>query len=99
MTTGVWSEGAKREAKKVGGDTVIHEVWEQQEGETKSYKTIPEPKSWGIRSDAREKAAYMHYCENETVDGVEFPARYPFYEHIPENMKLCCDASSNIATR
>jgi phosphoserine aminotransferase len=30
---------------------------------------------------------------------VEFPERYPFYEHLPESLRLISDMSSNIATR
>eukprot|EP00826_Nyctotherus_ovalis_P015267 TRINITY_DN14326_c0_g1_i13.p1 TRINITY_DN14326_c0_g1~~TRINITY_DN14326_c0_g1_i13.p1 ORF type:complete len:374 (-),score=66.05 TRINITY_DN14326_c0_g1_i13:18-1139(-) len=43
------------------------------------------------------KAAYLHYCSNETGDGV---ALYDFpYELLPENMPLICDMSSELGSR
>jgi len=96
LTTGLWSECARREAAKLC--TVI-EVWPGDYLQDKKYKTIPEPSRWNISNDSRKDSAYFHYCENETVDGVEFPAMYPFYDHIPESLRLISDMSSNIATR
>lgn len=96
MTTGVWSECARREAAKL---CTVVEVWPGDYLQDKKYKTIPEPSRWNIGKDARTESAYFHYCDNETVDGVEFPAMFPFKDYIPESLRLICDMSSNIATR
>ncbi|TNV78299.1 hypothetical protein FGO68_gene2965 [Halteria grandinella] len=97
LTTGLWSSQAIKEAGKIC-DAV--EVWDQ--GTKPQYTTIPDLSKWNIR-DVKD-AAYFHYCDNETVHGVEFPqGEFPFKEilgdanaHAPY---LVCDASSNILTR
>jgi len=86
LTTGAWSSGAINEASKfceVNNVCSSHQVFNQ----------IPNPKDWSIEQDA----AYFHYCDNETVHGVEFP-QFP-YELIPKDQILVCDMSSNIGTR
>lgn len=69
MTTGLWSQQAIKEAGKVSR---ANEVWDQ--GTTPLFNTIPDVKNWKID---REDSAYFHYCDNETVHGVEFK-QFPF---------------------
>lgn len=45
---------------------------------------------WDINPDS----AYLHYCDNETVEGLE----YPFVPKIP-GMPLVSDMSSNFLTK
>jgi phosphoserine aminotransferase len=45
---------------------------------------------WNINHDS----AYLHYCDNETVEGLE----YPFTPKI-QGMPLIADMSSNFLTR
>jgi phosphoserine aminotransferase len=67
------------------------------------FNTLPKFNDWNVK-DLRSSGAYFHYCDNETVHGVEFPEKgFPFQEllgdvnsHAPY---LVCDASSNILTR
>lgn len=84
FTTGQWSEKAVKEAKKYG---VANEVVN-----TKSTKftTIPEKSEWKLDSSA----SYAHYCDNETVNGVEFQAP-PDVGSVP----LVADMSSNFMSR
>lgn len=89
LTTGAWSEAAIKEAKKVSAPV---EVW--PEGPATKFTTVPEADKWQINPEA----GYFHYCDNETIHGVEFPAAFPF-EKIPEGMTLVCDASSNFCSR
>ena len=49
------------------------------------------PKEWNVRPDA----AYVHYCSNETIGGVEFHAT----PAVPPAVPLVADASSNILSR
>ncbi|CAG8665790.1 2480_t:CDS:2 [Racocetra persica] len=53
------------------------------------------PLDYLITGSCGSKAAYVYYCDNETVNGVEF-------NHIPEidpSVPLVCDMSSNILSR
>lgn len=45
---------------------------------------------WSTNKDS----AYLHYCDNETVEGLE----YPFLPKI-DNLPLIADMSSNFLTR
>jgi phosphoserine aminotransferase len=56
------------------------------------FTTIPEPAKWIIDKEA----AYFHYCDNETIHGVEFKD-FPF--DIIGDLPLVCDMSSNFCTR
>ena len=51
---------------------------------------IPDQSEWKLNPEA----SYVYYCDNETVDGVEFP-------FIPDtgNVPLVADMSSNILSR
>ncbi len=44
--------------------------------------------------DFRPDAEYIHYCSNETIDGVEFK-----YDLDGGNVPVICDASSNILSK
>lgn len=54
--------------------------------------SIPNPSKWNIDKDA----AYFHYVDNETVEGLEFKS-FP-YESIGD-MPLVCNMSSSIGTK
>lgn len=86
ITTGSWSQQAFAEAKKIGNPV---EAWPES---GRKFDTIPEPSTWKIEKDA----AYFHYCDNETVHGVEFK-EFP-YEMLG-GMTLVCDMSSNMCSR
>eukprot|EP00928_Gymnodinium_smaydae_P067795 TRINITY_DN5078_c0_g1_i1.p2 TRINITY_DN5078_c0_g1~~TRINITY_DN5078_c0_g1_i1.p2 ORF type:complete len:369 (-),score=96.99 TRINITY_DN5078_c0_g1_i1:1757-2863(-) len=84
LITGQWGEKAFKECNKYGkGQTACN---------TKSNKftTIPDPKEWKLDAEA----AYVHYCDNETVNGVEF-------NFTPEvgDVPLVADMSSNFCSK
>ena len=87
LTTGSWSQGAIKEAKKFGN---ITEVANNKEVK---YSTVADPKDWKINN----KAKYFHYCDNETIQGFEF-AKFP-YEKVPEGQILVSDMSSNFCSK
>jgi len=62
FTTGAWSQGAIAEAKKLLN---ANEVWPESKNK---FVTIPDQSTWNIDPEA----AYFHYCDNETIHGVEF---------------------------
>lgn len=62
VTTGSWSQIAFDEAKKYVG----HVNLAAHSEDTAQGKAIPLPSTWQLSADA----AYVHYCPNETVDGI-----------------------------
>lgn len=61
------------------------------------YGTIPDESTWKLSKDA----AFVYYCDNETVEGVEFPAFPKSLEPGPDGKGpiVIADMSSNILTR
>ncbi len=84
VNTGAWSTKAIKEAKK------YCEVLVSASSESSRFTDIPNYASWVVDN----QAAYLHYTDNETIHGVEFP-------DIPEmgDLPLVCDMSSNILSR
>jgi len=84
LVTGVWSEKSFKEAQKYGTANLA------ASSATEKYNTIPARPTWQLSSDA----AYIHYCANETIGGVEFP-------DVPDvgNIPLVADISSNILSK
>jgi len=66
-----------------------NEVWPDSGNK---FTTLPDVANWNIDKDA----AYFHYCDNETIHGVEFQ-EFPF--EAVGDLTLICDMSSNFATR
>ena len=83
LDTGVWSEIAIKEAARYCHVQVV------ASSQSSHYTTIPERTSWQLN----EEAAYFHYVDNETVNGVEFPT----IPHV--KIPLVSDMSSNILSR
>ena len=82
VATGEWSKKAIKEAKNYCD---VH-IAASSEDRNFSYA----PKKWNVRPDA----AYVHYCSNETIGGVE-------YHSVPEHgsAPLVADASSHFLSR
>lgn len=85
IVSGSWSKAAAAEAKNFGDINVID--ISVNDGETKTIKPLNE---WPLSDDA----AYVHYCPNETVDGIEI-------FDLPETngVPLVADLSSTILSR
>jgi phosphoserine aminotransferase len=83
VNTGIWSKIAIDEAKRYCHVNTVASSEEQ------GYTTIPPQAEW--HSDPQ--AAYLHYVDNETVNGVEF-------SYVPKSeVPLVSDMSSNILSR
>ena len=82
--TGEWSKKAVKEAQ------AYCDVHVAAISEDRAFTYFPEQKSWKIRSDA----AYLHYCSNETIGGVEA-------HWIPDagGVPLVADASSHLLSQ
>ncbi|WP_417616884.1 3-phosphoserine/phosphohydroxythreonine transaminase [Oceanisphaera sp.] len=85
IVTGQWSKSAIAEAEKVGSVRVLDGFAAASEQGPRALAT-----EW----DLDPEAAYVHYCINETVEGVE-------YSFIPEtgDVPLVADMSSTILSR
>ncbi|HEX5613194.1 MAG TPA: 3-phosphoserine/phosphohydroxythreonine transaminase [Burkholderiales bacterium] len=84
VVTGEWSKKAAKEAQ------AFCDVSIAASSEDRKFTYAPAQAAWKIRPDA----AYVHYCSNETIGGVEF-------HWIPESggIPLVADASSHILSR
>jgi phosphoserine aminotransferase len=84
VNTGDWSIRAIHEAEKYCTVNVAATTKESH------FTTVPSQAELKLSSDA----AYVHYCPNETIRGVEFP-------YIPETngVPLVADMSSSILSR
>lgn len=82
IVDGSWSKAAATEAENFGEINIIN-ITKEENGVT----SIIPPKEWPISPDA----AYVHYCPNETVNGIEI-------NEIPEThgVPLVADMSSTI---
>ena len=81
VVTGEWSKKAVKEAKNYCDVAIAA----SSEDRNFSYA----PKKFSVRKDA----AYLHYCSNETIGGVE-------YHEIPKTeLPLVADASSHFLSR
>jgi phosphoserine aminotransferase len=81
VLTGEWSKKALKEAKSYCDAAIAA----SSEDRNFSYA----PKEWRVRPDA----AYVHYCSNETIGGVEF------HEAPSVEIPLVADASSHFLSR
>jgi phosphoserine aminotransferase len=82
VVTGEWSKKALKEAKGYCDVKVA--------ASSEDRKFAYAPRAWDVRRDA----AYVHYCSNETIGGVEF-------HWIPDTgaVPLVADASSHFLSR
>ncbi|KAF9986673.1 hypothetical protein BGZ65_006643 [Modicella reniformis] len=103
VVTGSWSSKATEEAKRLGANVRVVCDAKPHFG---SYKGIPAESTWttsdpqgSLRTadhQAGQTPAYLYYCDNETVNGVEFP----FIPSLQDPaVPLVCDMSSNILSR
>ncbi|XP_055586810.1 probable phosphoserine aminotransferase [Uranotaenia lowii] len=83
LVTGSWSAKAAKEAEKYGK---VNRVVPKPE----KYVRVPAAQQWKLDPNA----SYLYYCDNETIEGVEF-------DFVPETngVPLVVDMSSNIMSR
>jgi phosphoserine aminotransferase len=84
IVTGSWSKTAAKEATKLGATNIVFN------GETDRFTQLPGAE---IKYDPR--AAYIHFCHNETIHGVEFKTE----PEVPVGIPLICDMSSDFLSQ
>lgn len=85
LVTGSWSKSAVAEAVKEGS---ITKAWDGAGG---NYTALPSSTEYSVDDDS----AYLYYCSNETIHGVQFQSE----PECPAGVPLVCDASSDFLSR
>ncbi|TKY88181.1 hypothetical protein EX895_002891 [Sporisorium graminicola] len=100
--TGSWTAKAVKEAARLGATTNVALDARKVEGANGKFGSIPPVSEWKL-SPVESKPAMLYYCDNETVDGVEFPNPGFPIDQLPEDYRkqvpLVADCSSNILSR
>nr|ASF90205.1 hypothetical protein SPAR04568 [Bartheletia paradoxa] len=100
LVTGSWSSKAAAEARRLGGNVnVVLDT--RKSSKNKKFDNLPsnvEAKGWNW-TRGENKPAYVYYCDNETVDGIEFGVEGFPVEEVDEDVPLIADMSSNILSR
>ncbi|KAH8359888.1 hypothetical protein KR093_009338 [Drosophila rubida] len=83
VITGSWSAKAAEEAAQYGKVNAVLPKFDK-------YTNVPRQSEWKLDPNA----SYVYFCDNETVEGVEF-------DFIPDvgDVPLVCDMSSNFLSR
>jgi phosphoserine aminotransferase len=84
LVTGSWSKKAYKHGAAVTNANLV------ADGADSSYTDVPALSDWKLSSDA----AYFHFCQNETIGGLEF-------HELPETngVPIISDMSSTILSR
>ncbi|MEM9828814.1 MAG: 3-phosphoserine/phosphohydroxythreonine transaminase [Planctomycetota bacterium] len=85
MVTGSWSKKAIVEARKEG------QVVTAFDSAATNFDRLPDP----AESLVPAESAFLYYCSNETIQGVQFASEPP----VPDNVPLACDVSSDFLSR
>lgn len=105
LVTGSWSLKASQEAARLCGKGVVNVAADARKEHGGKFGTIPDAKSWNLTPRGKGKgAAMVYYCDNETVDGVEFPSFPSSLEpgakgEDDEETLVVADMSSNFISR
>ncbi|HSV85481.1 MAG TPA: 3-phosphoserine/phosphohydroxythreonine transaminase [Levilinea sp.] len=86
VVTGSWSKGALEESSKVGLARTAASTADF------GFNCLPAPAD----IDYDPNAAFLHFCMNETIHGVEFKDNIPT---PPPGVELVCDISSDFVSR
>jgi phosphoserine aminotransferase len=85
LLTGSWAKKAMTEAKKEGNVEAIFDAKDS------NYDHLPTSSDYTVSDDA----AYLYYCSNETIQGVQFASPPDCLATVP----LVTDASSDFLSR
>ena len=85
LQTGSWGKKAINEAKKEGDINIAYDA------NGSNFNHVPSATDYSVADDA----AYLYYCSNETIQGVQFPTE----PDCPAGVPLICDASSDFLSR
>ena len=91
--TGLWSRKAHATARRLVPSVLACEAAPDS---GTGLLAIPSPSSWTLPDDA----AYLHLCDNETVDGIRFDDdAYDALADVAPGLPIVADMSSSILSR
>ncbi|KAI9831991.1 MAG: Phosphoserine transaminase [Phylliscum demangeonii] len=108
LVTGSWSLKASQEAARLVGAEHINVAVDARTDNGGKFIDIPPEATWALTPAASHGhtpgPALIYYCDNETVDGVEFPAFPACLEMhgrdaVADEPLVVADMSSNILSR
>jgi phosphoserine aminotransferase len=108
LVTGSWSLKASQEAARLIGAARVNVAVDSRQKNAGKFGLIPPETEWSLTKRKREGgagSALIYYCDNETVDGVEFPGFPAALEaHSEDSVDddaplVVADMSSNFISR
>ncbi|CAO1620532.1 unnamed protein product [Sympodiomycopsis kandeliae] len=100
LISGSWSSKAYKEAQRLG--FTANAAFDVKKSQGK-FGSIPPVDQWKLSDAVKDKPAMLYYCDNETVDGVEFPSPGLPIDQLPKEYRdtvpIVADCSSNILSR
>ncbi|KAL7801654.1 phosphoserine aminotransferase [Trichoderma afarasin] len=97
IVTGSWSAKAAAEAARLFGQDKVNIVADAKLSNNGKFGIIPDESTWKLSKNG----ALVYYCDNETVDGVEFAGFPKILAPGPDGKGpiVVADMSSNILSR
>ncbi|KAL1963156.1 hypothetical protein VTN77DRAFT_8589 [Rasamsonia byssochlamydoides] len=106
LVTGSWSLKASQEAARLVGAKYVNIALDARKANDGKFGKIPPEETWSLTPTRREGgkgSAFVYFCDNETVDGVEFQAfpkiLEPQGEDEEDERLVVADMSSNFLSR
>ena len=105
LVTGSWTAKAAAEARNLMAPLskdVVNVAADPRTAHGGTFGAIPPEGEWRL-TPVRADSAFVYYCDNETVDGVEFPGFPAALERSgnddDDERPIVCDMSSNFLSR
>ena len=100
LVTGAWSSKAAQEAERliptvIGNKVRVNRALDVKKLNNGKFGVIPPSSEWNLTDPKQHHVAYVYYCDNETVHGVEFD----FVPEVDASVPLVTDVSSNFLSR
>jgi phosphoserine aminotransferase len=98
LVTGSWSLKASQEAARLVGAKHINVALDARKANDGKFGKIPSEDQWNLTPRSAGGPALVYFCDNETVDGIEFPS-FPKSLEGEDAPLVCADMSSNFISR
>jgi phosphoserine aminotransferase len=98
LVTGSWSLKASQEAARLVGSKHVNVALDARKANEGKFGKIPAEAEWKLTPRETGGPAFVYFCDNETVDGVEFPS-FPQSLEGDDAPLVVADMSSNFISR
>lgn len=98
LVTGSWSLKGSQEAARLVGAKHVNVAVDARKANDGKFGKIPPEDQWSLTPRSSGGPAFVYFCDNETVDGVEFP-EFPKSLEGDDAPLVCADMSSNFISR